>query len=265
MKAILLSISVIFILFLSSCEKVIDVNLNDADRVYVIEGQITNFAGMNYVRVSKSDNFYQTQDFKQISGATVSVSDEIGNLTVFTESEPGLYVSNSFTANSYTTYNLSVLIGTEEITATTYMPGNTMIDSIPYRENQGGFFGDGYTAFLYWTDDANEENYYRYKNYKKSITDLYFTPDESISITEDALFNGIGTGIPLFSRNFDLGDTVIVDLMEIDKHNYKYWYALSQVNSGQSAAPGNPVSNLSGDALGYFGAYNVSRDTIVIQ
>jgi hypothetical protein len=31
-----------------------------------------------------------------------------------------------------------------------------------------------------------------------------------------------------------------------------------------SSNPSNPETNLSNDALGYFGAYTVSRDTIVI-
>ena len=257
-------IALISIIALTSCEKVIDVDLNEADRQYVVEGQITNIEDLNYIRISKSDDFYETEDFEGISGADVTVTDGNGNTSTFIEVEPGLYKSAGFVTTSYTNYELSILIGSEEITAQTYMPGNTEIDSIPYLE--GSFFGsEGYNAFLYWTDPGTERNYYKYNNWKKSTGDQYFTPDPSISITEDALFDGIGTGVPLFSRQFDLGDSVIVDLMEIDEPNFKYWYALSQVVSGQTAAPGNPISNLSGSTLGYFGAYNVSRDTIVIQ
>ncbi len=264
MKKGLLSIVASAVLLLSSCEKVIDVELNEADRVYVIDGQIANFEDLTYIKVSRSDDFYETEDFETVSGASVVVTDEFGTATTFTEVEPGTYKPSGFMPASYTNYDLSVTIDGEEITASTFMPGNTEIDSIPYVN--GAFFGsEGYSAFLYWTDEASERNYYKYNNWVKSPGDEAFTPDPSISITEDALFNGIPTGIPLFTRSFDLGDTVIVDLMEIDEPNFKYWYALSQVTSGQTAAPGNPVSNLSGDALGYFGAYNVTRDTIVIE
>ncbi|MCB9189799.1 MAG: DUF4249 domain-containing protein [Flavobacteriales bacterium] len=252
------------IVALSSCEKVILVDLNEADRVYVIEGQITNIEDMNFIKISKSDDFYETEEFETISDATITVTDDQGNVSNFTEVSDGLYKSAGFTATSYTKYSLSVWINGEEITAETFMPGNTSIDSIPYLE--GSFFGsEGFNAFLYWTDPGSERNYYKYNNWQKSIGDNAYTPDPSISITEDALFNGIGTGIPLFSRQFELGDTVIVDLMEIDEPNFKYWYALSQVTGGQTAAPGNPISNLSGGTLGYFGAYNISRDTIVIE
>lgn len=264
MKRAFLYTSSLMILLLASCEKVIQVELNEADRTFVIEGQITNIEEMNYVKITKSDDFYETEDFETISSASVSITDDQGIVTMFTESEPGLYKSAGFIANSYTNYELNVIIDGEEISATTYMPGNTSIDSIPYVF--GSFFGaEGYNAFLYWTDDATERNYYKYNNWLRSPGDTGYTPDPNISITEDALFNGIGTGIPLFTRSFDVGDSVIIDLMEIDEHNFKYWYALSQVTSGQTAAPGNPISNLSGNYLGYFGAYNVTRDTIVIE
>jgi hypothetical protein len=264
MRRVLLYTALLSIVIFTSCEKVITVDLNEADRVYVIEGQITNFEDLNYVKITKSDDFYETQDFETISDATVIVTDDSGNATTFTEDEPGIYKSAGFAATAYTTYDLSVVIAGEEYNASTYMPGNTPIDSLPYIN--GAFFGgEGYSAFLYWTDEPTERNYYKYNNWKKSPGDDYFTPDPSIAITEDALFNGIATGIPLFTRSFDVGDSVIVDLMEIDEPNYKYWFALSQVVSGQTAAPGNPVTNLSGNALGYFGAYNVSRDTVVIQ
>ena len=264
MKTKLLYIALLTTVILSSCEKVIQVELNEADREYVIEGQITNFEEMNYIKITKSDDFYETEEFEAVTGATVTVTDEFGNATSFVEVEDGIYQSPGFIATSYTSYDLSVLIDDEEITATTYMPGNTEIDSLPYVF--GSFFGsDGFSAFLYWTDPGTERNYYKYNNWLKSDGDLVFDPDPSISITEDALFDGIATGIPLFTRQFDLGDTVIVDLMEIDEPNFKYWYALSQVVSGQTAAPGNPISNLSGNTLGYFGAYNISRDTVVIE
>lgn len=240
MKKSLLYIASAVAILLSSCEKVIQVELNEADRTYVIEGQITNFEELNFVKITKSDDFYETEDFEAISGASVTVTDDNGNATVFTESEPGIYKASGFTATSYTSYDLSVIIDGEEISASTYMPGNTTIDSIPFVA--GSFFGaEGYNAFLYWTDESSERNYYKYNNWVRSPGDQGYTPDPSISITEDALFNGIGTGIPLFTRSFDLGDSVIVDLMEIDEHNFKYWYALNQVTGGQTAAPGNPI------------------------
>jgi hypothetical protein len=49
----------------------------------------------------------------------------------------------------------------------------------------------------------------------------------------------------------------------IDKNVYNYFFSLLQVtgNNGgfQSASPDNPITNISGGALGYFSAHTVSR------
>jgi hypothetical protein len=52
----------------------------------------------------------------------------------------------------------------------------------------------------------------------------------------------------------------------IDKGAYDYFYSLDQITStnGNSATPANPVSNISGGALGYFSAHTVRKATAVI-
>ena len=61
-------------------------------------------------------------------------------------------------------------------------------------------------------------------------------------------------------------DTVVVELQTLDKSTYDYYLTLNSLAGGLFGAsnPANPKTNLSNDALGYFGAYTVSRDTIVI-
>jgi len=51
----------------------------------------------------------------------------------------------------------------------------------------------------------------------------------------------------------------------IDKNVYEYWYSLDQSSTGssQSAAPGNPVSNMQGGALGYFSANTLQSRSVV--
>jgi hypothetical protein len=51
----------------------------------------------------------------------------------------------------------------------------------------------------------------------------------------------------------NLNDTVQMELDAIDRPVYDYFYTLNQSTlNGQSAAPANPVSNFSNNALGYF-------------
>jgi len=48
---------------------------------------------------------------------------------------------------------------------------------------------------------------------------------------------------------------------------YKYWYSLNDgaTGTGQSASPANPVTNISGGALGYFSAQTVRTKGIKVN
>jgi len=59
---------------------------------------------------------------------------------------------------------------------------------------------------------------------------------------------------------------VNIELHSIDPGVYKYWYSLDQgADGGSSASPANPVSNISGGALGYFSAQAVREMKLVVQ
>ncbi|MFT5600816.1 MAG: hypothetical protein ACI9N1_001052 [Flavobacteriales bacterium] len=258
----LFNISIIAIIVgLSSCTKIIELDLNDADRVIVVDAMVSNIAEYNYVKLSKSDNFYETEDFENVTGAVISISDENGNIFPLLEVSPGMYTNPLLVGTDYTTYDLSIDVEGEIITASTYLAGSTSIDSIVTQKAPGGFFGDGYTAFTYWTDDVSERNYYRIRTFENGAKEniIYFS--------EDGLYNGIATGQPLFTNTYDSSDIARIELMEIDADTYEYWFSLSQISDPQNqpAAPGNPETNLSGNAIGYFGGYNMDTISVIVQ
>jgi hypothetical protein len=65
------------------------------------------------------------------------------------------------------------------------------------------------------------------------------------------------------------GDTVYVELQHITKDMFNYYNTLNNiVGSGGpmgSSTPYNPISNIKGDALGYFGAYSSSFAFLILQ
>jgi len=67
------------------------------------------------------------------------------------------------------------------------------------------------------------------------------------------------------NKKINTGDVVKVDMECVDKNVYEYWYSLDQGSTGssQSAAPGNPVSNMQGGALGYFSANTLQTKNAV--
>lgn len=252
------------IVALSSCTKVIELDLNDVDKKIVVDGMVSNIPEYNYIKLTISDDFYQTADFENVTGAIVSITDQSGTVYSLTESAPGYYTNSLWVGQSYTSYQLSIEANGEVITGSTYLPGSAEIDSIVTQESPplfGAGEEDAFTAFLYWTDDASEKSYYRIRTFENGLK------ENIIYVSNDGLYNGLGTGQPLFTNSYSLNDTAMVELMEIDAATYEYWFSLSQISSAQNqpAAPGNPQTNLIGNALGYFGGYNVDIDTVVVQ
>lgn len=249
------------LVILSSCEKVVKLDLIDAEEQYVVDAMVSNVDKFNYVKLSKSVNFYDGNDFKPVEGANVVVTDENGVAIQLLETASGYYENPLLVGHAYTKYDLKIEVDGEVIEGSTFLPGNSQLDSVITLQNSGGFFGDGFTAFAYWTDAGNEKNYYRLRSYRND------TMQTNIVITEDNLYNGIATGTPLFSTSYEEGDSAMVELMEIDEKTYKYWLSLDQISNPQNqpAAPGNPESNLSNGALGYFGGYNMDIDTVLVE
>lgn len=262
----------LFFIFLASltilgCEKVIEIDIDDAEQQVVVEGQLRNFTGESYVLLSKSKNLYTTNDgFEKISGATVLISDADGNEYVFPEDpiEPGKYSLNSFAAVPNQTYFLTVDIGTQIITAESSSLNIPELDTLTYIETVGGFGGAGtdtsYLVFFNFQDDGSQTNYYRARPWVNG------EKDNNLYITEDELFNGQSFSQPFFATSIGKKDTVLVELISMDKANYKYYFSLQSTNAGDfSAAPGNPVSNLEGEnVVGYFGAYMIDTTTIIL-
>lgn len=263
----------IVILFLSagtilaSCTKVIDVDLNDAAKKYVIEGFITDQAGQCQVIITQTKNFNENNTFPPITGATVSIKDNgTGTVTPLSETSPGIYTHATFAGLSGKTYTLQVTINGENFTASSTMPQLVNMDTI-YVTEDTWFSGELIKlANVGYDDPVNIVNQYRFVRYLNGVK------TKRIFITNDDLSDGRYTNTKLFTDDdtdedqLKSGDTVKIDMLCIDAAVYKYWFSLEEGATGetQSATPSNPVSNLKGGALGYFSAHTFQTKTMIV-
>src|SRR5215216_7374429 len=72
---------ILFVLIFSSCEKVIDINLDDAEKKYVIEAIITDQPGTAKVLITQTKNFDEDNNFTGISDAIVAIKETGGATT----------------------------------------------------------------------------------------------------------------------------------------------------------------------------------------
>lgn len=243
----------------SSCEKVIDLDLNSKDPKIVIEGNIDDQAGPYYVRISTSINFDQSNDFPPVTAAQVIINDSQSGPDTLTEIEPGLYRSNTLQGVYGHTYTLSVLTAEgESYTAVSTMPQLVNFDDLTVDSLI--FFGaTTYTFTPTYQDPGVTGNRYRF------IVHRNFELQDDIVVFDDKLNNGLVNTRPVVvNTEWMKGDTATIEMRNIDSPVYDYFYSLQISEDGGTAAPSNPLSNISNGALGYFSAHTTQTRKVTI-
>ena len=250
------------LLLFTSCEKVIELDLNEADTRIVVEAVLKDGPGNNSVKLSYTSAVYTDQSFDKISGADVRVTDKDGNVYVFPEDPymTGFYTNPTFQVLPQNDYSLYVNIDGEIITSQCHSFAKPEIDSIIYYPSPFAVNEDTAHMVEYFSvDNVNEENHYRLRIWINSteIKEFYY-------IGNDDFINGQSYNAPFFGADAYKGDTVFIELITLDKANYTYLYTLSS-NESNSTAPANPTSNLEGNAIGYFGAFTTDTMSVIIE
>lgn len=269
-------VSCIWILGLSSCQKVISVDLNQTNQQIVIEGLVNDQGGIDSVVINMTgDYFTPSLYFQPVTNATVVISDNVGDIDTLKEVTSGDYYSSSPSGVPGRTYSLKVTANGKEYDAVSSMPKKVKIDSFYTLPSISAFGESGYEFYVTFKDPPQLGNYYRI------IPHLNSLPTDSISggrggtlIVDDELTNGNEITFRFGIRNnptnkLGPGDTVKVDLLSIDKATYDYYYTLRNIiaadQSPTSLSPANPNTNLSNGSLGYFSAYAMDSRTIIIK
>ena len=264
MQKIIIS-SIILAFIFTSCTKEIDVDLNTADPQIVIEGNITNDAGPHNVKISKTVNFSDPNNYPPVSGALVIISDNSGVVDTLEEASPGVYQTSTLAGIPGRTYNLEVVAEGKSFHATSTMPQPVTLDSLAFTlfTNNGNSGGPEYLTLPVYTDPAAFVNSYRF------IQTVNEKLDETVFVMNDNTFNGLQNQYSLFNPDAEIkpGDYVSIEFCCIDKSNYDYYYTLAQFTTDgpYSTTPTNPPNNITGSsALGIFSAYTVQKMTRVV-
>ena len=266
MKNIFLIIISLFLVI--SCEREIDLNLEDQSGNIVIEANVTDQAGPYSVRITKSVSFTQSNTYPGIENAQVTLSDNLGQTENLQHIGNGIYQASSFQGQSGRTYTLKVQTDGKEYTSQSKMPEAVEFHGL----EQDSFMVAGetsYTLLPIFVDPPALGNRYLFTY---SVND---NPKKYFSEFSDNVNNGAPNQRPLILPNDDedgdvkvkVGDKITVKMQCIDDAVYTFYSALLQLSGGGGGGvtPTNPPSNISNGALGYFSAHTVSVKTIVIE
>jgi Domain of unknown function (DUF4249) len=266
---------------ISSCQKVISVDLNQTSPQIVIEGLLNDQGGMDSVVINMTgDYFTPSLYFKPVTNAVVLISDNTGNTDTLKEVSSGIYYSTSPTGVPGRTYSLKVVADGKEYDAVSSMPQKVAIDSFYAQPSSNPFGESGYDFYVKFKDPPEPGNYYRIVPHVNSIPadsiiggrgGIFVTDDEFTNGNEITFRFGIRKDRNNSNNNFNIGpgDTVTVDLLSIDKATYYYLFTLRNIiaadQSPTALSPANPNTNMTNGSLGYFSAYAMDSKTMIIK
>src|SRR5690606_7630804 len=123
---------------LSSCERVIELELRDDIGRLVIEANFHDQQGAQTVRLSTNVRFSEPNTYPPVTGAQVSVEDDAGNAYIFKDGPAGIYTTDTVAGVYGRTYSLKVLTGDTTFSAHSKMPSPVKLDSITARKDEFG-------------------------------------------------------------------------------------------------------------------------------
>lgn len=265
-------------LALVSCEKTVELDLNQTESKVVIEGQVTDLADHNYVKLSRTVDFYNTGKTPPITNATVTVEDNNGSIISFvhyqgtSEDSVGMYFPETpFAGEIGRSYKLTVVVDGQTFTAQDTLFRIVPIDKLTSRINDDEEAdpkdpGRFYEVLLYVKEPKETEDYYLFKCYRNgkleyaNDTDIYFSDDQLLSENID------GIPMPIF---YAVDDMAKFEAYSLTRDAFVYYRDLQKLLNNDGGLfgnpPANPRSNIAGGAIGFFQVSAVQSGELKIE
>ncbi len=264
---------------LYSCTEKFDIELDSSYSRLVVQGSISNELKRHQVMITKSADYFSDTPAPRVTGANVTISDGENTFTL-TETEDGIYKTDTIAGMPGKTYTLSIIADGNEYSASSFLNFCAPIDSINFGYYDYGDYYEITDTILYILLNAQEpetpDNYYLWNVYKNGILETD-TLQEKI-VDGDEFVNG--------NYMFDLAvqwveagynDTITLEMLSVTEEYNDYYYQVMDVtvwNMGPlGGPPANPVGNVfelvnndndNDNPVGFFLAYSVQRITEVV-
>jgi len=286
----------IFVLsiMLVSCERSIDLKLDDQTPKLVVDAQIEEGAAPVVV-LTKSIGYFTSVNASQLTNsfvrnAVITVSDgsrthqlkeyavPVTNGTVYYYTNDPSQPATAFVGQVGKTYLLTIQSGGKTYTSSTTIPQPTkQLDSIWWKPTLKQEPGREAILWARVTDPAGYGNYIRYFTKRNSgqfmpgwysVFDDQFVDGKTYDLQVDA---GQDKNQPRDDEKnsvyFAKGDTVTVKFCNIDRSTYDFWrtweYSFDAIGN-PFGTPTKIQGNISNGALGGFSGYSVQLKTLII-
>lgn len=246
----------LLIVLLVSCEDVVEVELEQSSPRLVVEASFLwsqereNFA--QYVQLTTTAPFFD-ETTPPARGGKVSIFTEDGLEYVFEEVEPGLFRNLQLQLQKGRSYELWIEYENEVYTATEQLVSTPPLETVTQKDN-AGFSGDETEFKIFYTDPADEENFYFFR---------FFHEEIALQIYDDEFTDGSRTFAFFSEENVSSGEMVAFEIQGISEDFYRYLFLLRSQAGSSNGGPfqtqpttvrGNiiNITNPENFAFGYF-------------
>ncbi|MBT8376748.1 MAG: DUF4249 domain-containing protein [Winogradskyella sp.] len=232
MKKIILVI--VGLLVITSCEDVIDVDLNSVEPRLVIDASINWFKNSTgneqHIKLSLVTSFFD-ETVPPANNAIVTITDSNNNIFNFLEDgNTGIYKTDTFIPVIDEIYTLNIVYDNETYIAQEQLKSVSEIDFVEQNDN-GGFSGNDIELKAFYTDPVDEENYYLFE----FISDLVLVP--TLEVYEDRFTNGNQIFGFYTEEDLQSGDEVTIRNYGVSEEFYDFMFILLQQGSLENGGP----------------------------
>ena len=258
----------LFFVTLSSCEDVVDVDLNTSEPRLVIDASLDlleDGTSNSKVKLTLTAPFFDNQ-VPFVDDATVVITADNGMVYTFNHTEGGIYES-ALIPSTGMNYILEINYNGETYSATEQLIEVSSLEFVEQR-NDGGFTGEDIELKAFFTDPPGLGNHY------------FFEGISDRGLVLDTFFDEFFDGNPIFGfylvEDLEVGDEVIFNLYGVNEQFYNFMFVLLQQSTDQSDGPfetqpatirGNIINqtNIDNFPLGYFRISEVSTLNYIVQ
>ena len=272
MKNIKFLLLLIIALSFSSCEKVIDVELNNAPPRLVIDAFIKWTKGTtgNEQRIKLSTTApYFSNTIPPVSGATVFITNSNNKFTFNEIAGTGNYLCSDFTPVINGNYTLTVIYNGQTYTASETLKPVPEITKIE-QKNDNGFLGKEVQIKAFFNDNQSIDDYYLFK------FQTTFSAIPKYRVLKDKIFQG-NEFFGLYANKYlKIGDEVKIGIYGISEQYFNYMNILISIAGSNSGSPfQSPPAMVRGNiinttteanyALGYFNLSESDEKKYIVE
>ncbi|MES2811272.1 MAG: DUF4249 domain-containing protein [Bacteroidota bacterium] len=260
-------------IFFFSCEKVVDIPLENANPKLVIDANIKWQKGTSgetqTIKLSLTNDFY-TDEIAIASGATVTVTDSDNVIFDFIQvPDSPNYVCTNFSPVINKDYTLNVIYQGESYTSTSKLLATPAIINVQQETVPGIDGKDEIQLKFFFQDNGTENNFYLLgvNNPKKMLPEFGTVSDE--------FFQG-NIMFGFYASEVEKGSTIKLTVQGITSSYYNYMTKLIAISSTNSGNPfATPPATLRGNILnqtnqdnyplGYFSLSEIDTRDYLVQ